>query len=186
MSKEVCHAQGAGVRVVARNRRATHDYTIGDTWEAGLVLQGTEVKSLRAGKATLTDAFAQVDERGEVWMYNLHIPEYAFGTWRNHDVMRKRKLLLNKREIAKLSREADGPGKTIVPLQLYFKDGYAKVEIAVGTGKRTGISARRSANAMPSVKLSELWQIGCATANAESLMAAVARIGAGWPFSITL
>ena len=164
-----------GVRVVARNRRATHDYTIGDTWEAGLVLQGTEVKSLRAGKATLTDAFAQVDERGEVWMYNLHIPEYAFGTWRNHDVMRKRKLLLNKREIAKLSREADGPGKTIVPLQLYFKDGYAKVEIAVGT-----------ANAMPSVKLSELWQIGCATANAESLMAAVARIGAGWPFSITL
>ena len=84
-----------GVRVVARNRRATHDYTIGDTWEAGLVLQGTEVKSLRAGKATLTDAFAQVDERGEVWMYNLHIPEYAFGTWRNHDVMRKRKLLLN-------------------------------------------------------------------------------------------
>ena len=136
-----------GVRVVARNRRATHDYTIGDTWEAGLVLQGTEVKSLRAGKATLTDAFAQVDERGEVWMYNLHIPEYAFGTWRNHDVMRKRKLLLNKREIAKLSREA---------------------------------------NAMPSVKLSELWQIGCATANAESLMAAVARIGAGWPFSITL
>ena len=164
-----------GVRVVARNRRATHDYTIGDTWEAGLVLQGTEVKSLRAGKATLTDAFAQVDERGEVWMYNLHIPEYAFGTWRNHDVMRKRKLLLNKREIAKLSREADGPGKTIVPLQLYFKDGYAKVEIA-----------RRSANAMPSVKLSEFWQIGCATANAESLMAAVARIGAGWPFSITL
>ena len=125
-----------GIKVVARNRRATHDYTIGDKWEAGLVLQGTEVKSLRAGKATLTDAFAQVDERGEVWMYNLHIPEYAFGTWRNHDVMRKRKLLLNRREIAKLSREADGAGRTIVPLQLYFKDGYAKVEIAVGVGKR--------------------------------------------------
>lgn len=126
-----------GVKVVARNRRAAHDYTIGDTWEAGLVLQGTEVKSLRAGKATLTDAFAQVDERGEVWMYNLHIPEYAFGTWRNHDVMRKRKLLLNKREIAKLSREVDGPGKTIVPLQLYFMmpTGNLDPDTAVGIMK---------------------------------------------------
>lgn len=125
-----------GLTVVARNKKARHDYTIGDTWEAGLVLQGTEVKSLRAGKASLVDAFAQVDEHGEVWLYNLHIPEYAFGTWRNHDVMRKRKLLLNKREIAKISREMDSPGKTIVPLELYFKDGYAKVEIAVATGKK--------------------------------------------------
>jgi len=125
-----------GLTVVARNKKARHDYTIGDTWEAGLVLQGTEVKSLRAGKASLVDAFAQVDEHGEEWLYNLHIPEYAFGTWRNHDVMRKRKLLLNKREIAKISREMDSPGKTIVPLELYFKDGYAKVEIAVATGKR--------------------------------------------------
>lgn len=125
-----------GQKVVARNRKAFHDYTIGETWEAGMVLQGTEVKSLRAGKASLGDAFAQVDERGEVWLYNLHIPEYAFGTWRNHEVMRKRKLLLSKREIAKLARESADTGKTIVPLQLYFKDGYAKVEIAVGTGKR--------------------------------------------------
>ncbi|AXE38610.1 SsrA-binding protein SmpB [Acidipropionibacterium virtanenii] len=125
-----------GQKVVARNRKAFHDYTIGETWEAGMVLQGTEVKSLRAGKASLGDAFAQVDDRGEVWLYNLHIPEYAFGTWRNHDVMRKRKLLLSKREIAKLARESTDSGKTIVPLQLYFKDGYAKVEIAVGTGKR--------------------------------------------------
>ncbi|MEA5657661.1 MAG: SsrA-binding protein, partial [Cutibacterium granulosum] len=98
-----------GLTVVARNKKARHDYTTGDTWEAGLVLQGTEVKSLRAGKASLVDAFAQVDEHGEVWLYNLHIPEYAFGTWRNHDVMRKRKLLLNKREIAKISREMDSP-----------------------------------------------------------------------------
>jgi SsrA-binding protein len=125
-----------GQKVVARNRKAFHDYTIGESWEAGMVLQGTEVKSLRAGKASLGDAFAQVDEHGEVWLYNLHIPEYAFGTWRNHEVMRKRKLLLSKREITKLARESADAGKTIVPLQLYFKDGYAKVEIAVGTGKR--------------------------------------------------
>lgn len=125
-----------GQKVVARNRRAFHDYTIGDTWEAGMVLQGTEVKSLRAGKASLADAFAQVDEHGEVWLYNLHIPEYAFGTWRNHEVLRKRKLLLSRREITKLARESADSGKTIVPLQLYFKDGYAKVEIAVATGKR--------------------------------------------------
>lgn len=125
-----------GTKVVARNRRAAHDYSLGEEWEAGLVLQGTEVKSLRAGKASLVDAFAQVDDRGEVWLYNLHIPEYAFGTWRNHDVMRKRKLLLNKREIAKLARESGDPGKTVVPLELYFKDGYAKVRIAVGTGKK--------------------------------------------------
>lgn len=125
-----------GQKVVARNRRAFHDYSIGDTWEAGMVLQGTEVKSLRAGKASLADAFAQVDEHGEVWLYNLHIPEYAFGTWRNHEVLRKRKLLLSRREITKLARESGDSGKTIVPLQLYFKDGYAKVEIAVATGKR--------------------------------------------------
>lgn len=125
-----------GQKVVARNRRAFHDYTIGDTWEAGMVLQGTEVKSLRAGKASLGDAFAQVDEHGEVWLYNLHIPEYAFGTWRNHEVLRKRKLLLSRREITKLARESADSGKTVVPLQLYFKDGYAKVEIAVATGKR--------------------------------------------------
>ncbi len=125
-----------GEKVVARNKKALHDYTIGERWEAGMVLQGTEVKSLRAGKASLGDAFAQVDDHGEVWLYNLHIPEYAFGTWRNHEVMRKRKLLLTKREIAKLARESADPGKTIVPLSLYFKDGYAKVEIAVATGKR--------------------------------------------------
>lgn len=125
-----------GQKIVARNRRAFHDYAIGETWEAGMVLQGTEVKSLRAGKASLADAFAQVDEHGEVWLYNLHIPEYAFGTWRNHEVLRKRKLLLSKREIAKLARESADSGKTIVPLQLYFKDGYAKVEIAVASGKR--------------------------------------------------
>ena len=124
-----------GEKLVARNKKARHDYLIGDTFEAGMVLTGTEVKTLRAGRASLVDGFVTVDD-GEVWLRNVNIPEYAFGTWRNHAAMRKRKLLLNRREITKLARELDTPGKTVVPLSIYFKDGYAKVEIAVATGKK--------------------------------------------------
>jgi len=120
---------------VAQNRKARHDYHLGDHFEAGMVLTGTEVKSLRLGRASLAEAFATVDN-GEVWLRNAHIPEYTFGTWTNHATRRNRKLLLHKKEIAKLDRETASSGKTIVPLAIYFSDGYAKVELAVGTGKK--------------------------------------------------
>ena len=121
--------------MVAQNRKARHDYHLGDRFEAGLVLTGTEVKSLRLGRASLADAFATVDD-GEVWLRNAHIPEYAFGTWTNHAARRNRKVLLHRREIDKLERSTASSGRTIVPLALYFQDGYAKVELAVGTGKK--------------------------------------------------
>jgi len=121
--------------MVAQNRKARHDYNIGERFEAGMVLTGTEVKSLRAGRASLADAFATVDD-GEVWLRNAHIPEYAFGTWTNHATRRNRKLLLHRKEIAKLDRESSSSGRTIVPLAIYFEDGYAKVELALATGKR--------------------------------------------------
>ena len=121
--------------MVAQNRKARHDYHIGERFEAGMVLTGTEVKSLRAGRASLADAFATVDD-GEVWLRNAHIPEYAFGTWTNHATRRNRKLLLHRKEIAKLDRATAASGRTIVPLAIYFEDGYAKVELALATGKR--------------------------------------------------
>ena len=121
--------------MVAQNRRARHDYHLGDRFEAGLVLTGTEVKSLRQGRASLADAFATVDD-GEVWLRNAHIPEYAFGTWTNHAARRNRKVLLHRHKIDKLERATASSGRTIVPLALYFQDGYAKVELAVGTGKK--------------------------------------------------
>ena len=120
---------------IARNRRARHDYHIEDTFEAGLVLTGTEVKSLRAGRASLADGFAQISD-GEVWLHNIHIPEYTEGTWNNHAPRRKRKLLLHKAQIVKISHKTKEGGYTLVPLQIYFLDGRAKVEIAVAKGKR--------------------------------------------------
>jgi SsrA-binding protein len=128
-------AKEKGRRLVAQNRKARHDYHIHDRYEAGIVLSGTEVKSLREGRANLTDAFGTV-ENGEVWLRGAHIPEYSHGTWTNHSARRSRKLLLNRREIDKIARELETAGMTLVPLSLYFSDGYAKVEIALGTGKR--------------------------------------------------
>jgi SsrA-binding protein len=125
-----------GVKVIARNRRARHDYHIEDTFEAGLVLTGTEVKSLRAGRASLTEAFAQVSG-DELWLHGLHIPEYAQGTWTNHDPRRTRKLLLHRKEIDRLASQVAERGFTIVPLSLYFSGGKAKVELALARGKRT-------------------------------------------------
>ena len=121
--------------MVAQNRKARHDYHLGDRFEAGLVLTGTEVKSLRRGRASLADAFATVDD-GEVWLRNAHIPEYTFGTWTNHATRRKRKLLLHRREIEKLERATTASGRTIVPLAMYFNDGDAKGELAIATGKK--------------------------------------------------
>ena len=124
-----------GRKVVATNRKARHDYHLDDTFEAGIVLMGTEVKALRAGRASLVDGFVSVDD-GEVWLENVHIPEYSQGTWTNHTPRRKRKLLLHRMEILRLQQATREKSMTIVPLSLYFKDGRAKVEIAVARGKR--------------------------------------------------
>ena len=124
-----------GQQVVASNRKARHDYHIEDVFEAGIVLRGTEVKSLRAGRASLVDGYASIDG-GEAWLENVHIPEYLQGTWTNHATRRRRKLLLNRAEIDKLSGKVRESGYTLVPLSLYFKDGKAKVEIALARGKR--------------------------------------------------
>jgi len=124
-----------GRKLIAQNKKARHEYHLHDTFEAGIVLTGTEVKSLRAGRASLADAYVTVDE-GEVWLRNANISEYDYGTWTNHAPKRTRKLLLHRKEIAKLDRESSSAGSTIVPLQLYFQDGYAKVLIAVATGKK--------------------------------------------------
>ena len=128
-------AREQGRTMIAQNKKARHDYHIEDVYEAGLVLLGTEVKSLRAGRASLVDGFAQVTD-GEVWLHNVHIPEYSQGTWTNHAPRRIRKLLLKKDEIEKLGAKTKEGGRTIVPLSLYFKNGYAKVEIALATGKK--------------------------------------------------
>ncbi len=125
-----------GRKVVAQNKKARHDYHIDDTWEAGMVLMGTEVKSLRAGRASLVDGFAEIDNH-EVWLHGVHIPEYTQGTWTNHSARRKRKLLLNRAEIDKLERKVGDKGYTIVPLSIYFNDGRAKVEIALARGKKS-------------------------------------------------
>ena len=122
-------------KMVAQNKKARHDYHIEDTYEAGLVLTGTEVKSLRAGRASLVDGFAEIHE-GEAWLHGVHIPEYAQGTWTNHPARRKRKLLLNRAEIDKIERRVNEKGLTIVPTRIYFKDGRAKVELALARGKR--------------------------------------------------
>ena len=125
-----------GKKLVAVNKKARHEYQLGDVYEAGLVLTGTEVKTLRLGRATIAEAYATVDDHGEAWLINANIPEYEFGTWRNHSAKRSRKLLLHRQEISKLARALDNSGRTLVPLSIYFKDGYAKVEIAVATGKK--------------------------------------------------
>ena len=124
-----------GRTVIASNRRARHDYHIDDVYEAGIVLMGTEVKALRAGRASLAEAFATVSD-GEVWLERVHIPEYSQGTWTNHEPRRKRKLLLHRDEIEKIAAETRERGMTVVPLALYFKDGRVKVEIGVARGKK--------------------------------------------------
>jgi len=124
-----------GKQVVATNRKARHDYTIEDTYEAGLVLSGTEVKSLRMGRASLVDGYGYIDG-GEAWLDAVHIPEYTQGTWTNHPPRRKRKMLLHKAQIIKISQKTKEGGYTLVPLSIYFSDGRAKVELAVAKGKR--------------------------------------------------
>ncbi|MEU4404674.1 MULTISPECIES: SsrA-binding protein SmpB [unclassified Streptosporangium] len=124
-----------GRKVIAQNKRAWHDYHIEDTYEAGLVLQGTEVKSLRLGRASLLDGYAVIKD-GEAWLINVHIPEYTMGTWTNHAARRTRKLLLHRKEIDKLVSKTKEGGLTLVPLAIYFKDGKAKIEIGLAKGKK--------------------------------------------------
>ena len=125
-----------GRKVVASNRRAYHDYAILDTYEAGMVLTGTEVKSLRAGRSSLVDAFGH-ERDGEIYLHGMHIPEYTQGTWTNHEPRRTRKLLLKRIEIDRLMGKVKETGNTLVPLSVYFSDGWAKVELGLARGKRT-------------------------------------------------
>ncbi|MCH6196443.1 SsrA-binding protein SmpB [Corynebacterium mastitidis] len=124
-----------GAGVIASNRKARHDYTILETYECGIALVGTEVKSLREGKASLVEAFATVDD-GEVWLRHLHIPEYSRGSWTNHSPRRVRKLLLHRREIDSIMGKVRDGRKTLVPLSLYFKGGRLKVELGLAEGKQ--------------------------------------------------
>ena len=125
-----------GRKLIAQNRRARYDFHVEDVVEAGLVLVGTEVKSLRAGRATLSDGFAEIRD-GEAFLHGVHIPEYTEGTWTNHEPRRVRKLLMHRHEIDKLDSKVNERGFTLVPLAMYFKDGRAKVEIALARGKKT-------------------------------------------------
>ncbi|MGA1670627.1 MAG: SsrA-binding protein SmpB, partial [Candidatus Nanopelagicaceae bacterium] len=124
-----------GTKLIAQNKKARFDYFIEDSFECGIVLTGTEVKSLRAGRASLVDGYATVKD-GEIWLLGVHIPEYNEGSWTNHVPRRERKLLLHKQEIEKLIGKSKESGTTLVPLSLYFKDGKAKVELAVAVGKK--------------------------------------------------
>ena len=135
MAKKADPTRSSNNRVIATNRRARHNYSILETYEARIALVGTEVKSLREGQASLTDAFATVDD-GEVWLRNLHIPEYHHGTWTNHAPRRNRKLLLHRKQIDMLTGKIRDGNLTLVPLSLYFTDGKVKVELALARGKQ--------------------------------------------------
>ncbi|CAL9544610.1 SsrA-binding protein [Nocardiopsis dassonvillei] len=128
-------ARETGRKLIAQNRRARHEYHIDETYEAGIVLTGTEVKSLREGRASIVDGFAHIGD-GEVWLEHVHIPEYSQGTWTNHASRRSRKLLLHRAQISRLIGKTREPGYTLIPLALYFSDGRVKVEIALARGKR--------------------------------------------------
>lgn len=136
-------------RPVAVNRKARHDYTVLKTYEAGIVLAGTEVKSLREGRVSLVDAFAQESD-GEIMLHGLHIAEYGYGTWTNHQPRRTRKLLLHRVEIARILEKLRDPGITLVPLSMYFSNGWAKVEVGLARGRRSydkrQVLAERDAN----------------------------------------
>lgn len=128
-------AKEQGKKLIAQNRKARHDYAIEDVYEAGMVLVGTEVKSLRAGRASLVDGYAMV-ENGEVWLRGVNIPMYDEGSWTNHTPTRARKLLLNRNEISKIAGKMKESGLTLIPLSLYFSDGKAKVEIGIARGRK--------------------------------------------------
>jgi SsrA-binding protein len=137
VATQAASSNRAGARkLIAQNRKARHDYAVLDVFEAGVMLTGTEVKSLRLGRASLVDGFATIDD-GEVFLRNVHIPEYAQGSWTNHEPRRTRKLLLHKAEIERLIGKTKESGLTLVPLSIYFSAGKVKVELALARGKRS-------------------------------------------------
>lgn len=125
-----------GMKIIAKNKRASYDYFLEEKFEAGLMLAGTEVKSLRAGKVSINEAFISIDNDGEAWVHNMTIPHYEFGNIHNHEETRKRKLLLKKKEIAKIYHDMKAKNLTVVPTIIYFKDSLVKLEIALGKGKK--------------------------------------------------
>ena len=131
-----------GTKLVVKNRRASHDYHLDDRYEAGLALQGTEVKSLRDGRASLAEAWVKLDQNGEAWLMQCHIPEYEQGGRQNHDPTRPRKLLLHRHELRQLQRQIEQKGATLVPTRLYFRHGLAKLEFAVAHGKNVADKRR--------------------------------------------
>jgi len=124
------------MKIIAKNKRASFDYQLKERFEAGVSLKGTEVKSLRQGKATIGEAYIAIDKKDEVWAYNINIPQYEFGNINNHEETRKRKLLLNKKEIENIKHQMKAGGMTVVPTILYFKRSLIKLEIALGKGKK--------------------------------------------------
>jgi SsrA-binding protein len=142
MAKKGSSSGQGGVKIVAQNRRARFDFALGDAYEAGVVLVGTEVKTLRGGKGSLAEAWVKIDPAGEAWLMQAHIPEYEYGNRNNHDPVRPRKLLLHRRELDRLAREIGAMGVTLVPTKLYFREGRAKLEFAVGKGKNVADKRR--------------------------------------------
>jgi len=128
--------KGGGRRTVTVNRKARHEYFIDDTFQAGLVLVGTEVKSIRQGKVSLAEAYARIEKTGEAWIYNMHVSPHAEGNRYNVDPIRPRKLLLTRREIDRLIGVTQQKGLTLVPMSLFFQRGFAKLELGVGKGKK--------------------------------------------------
>jgi SsrA-binding protein len=126
----------SGILIIAKNKRAGFDFELSTSFEAGMVLQGTEVKSLRGGKCSINEAYVAIDNDGECWVYNMSIPPYQFGTYDNHQETRKRKLLLNRKEIHELEKGIALKGQTIVPVKVYFKGSRVKLEVALGKGKK--------------------------------------------------
>jgi SsrA-binding protein len=125
-----------GIKVIAKHKRASYDYALLEKFEAGLVLQGTEVKSIRAGKVKIAEAYVTIDKNHEAWIYNMNIPHYDYGNINNHEETRKRKLLLNRKEIDKIALEVKAKSLTIIPTMIYFKGSSIKIEIALGKGKK--------------------------------------------------
>jgi len=128
-------SEPAGIKIIAKNRRAFHEFEIMDTWEAGLVLLGTEVKALRNGRVNLGDSYGEIRE-GEAWVVKMHIGPYEMGNRENHDPFRRRKMLLSRREIRKIRPKVEEQGLTLVPLKIYFKKGLVKIEMGLGRGKK--------------------------------------------------
>jgi len=139
------NSSGDGTKLIVSNRRARYEYELGDRYEAGLALTGTEVKSLRAGKASLVEAWVKIDDSGEAWLMQSHIAEYAHGNRNNHHPTRERKLLLHRRELDRLAHDVKTKGVALVPTRLYFRDGRAKLEFAVGRGKNVADKRRTEA-----------------------------------------